>query len=140
MDIRFKLAELKKMDWPADEFVVVGSGPLAIRGIREAKDLDIIVTEKLWDKLTEDHVPTVNEWGVERATVAEDVEILNPAQSLFGNSDVATMKEIFDTADVFDGVKFINLDYLKKIKAKLGRKSDLRDIALIDGYLRRPES
>jgi hypothetical protein len=43
--------KLKELDFPLGEYVLVGSGPLAARGIREASDLDIAVTDKLWRQL-----------------------------------------------------------------------------------------
>lgn len=130
-------SQLKKLDLPKDQFVVVGSGPLAIRGIREAKDLDIIVTGSLWDELAKKHPVELNSWGVERLALNENVKILNPAQSIFGNSKIVPMAEVFEKADVFDSVKFISLDHLKKIKLELGREIDLRDIELMDAYLDR---
>jgi len=37
-----ELEELKKLNIPADSYAVFGSGPLAIRGIREARDIELI--------------------------------------------------------------------------------------------------
>jgi hypothetical protein len=48
MDIFKKLQEL---NFPIGEYVLVGSGPLAARELREASDLDIAVTDKLWQQL-----------------------------------------------------------------------------------------
>ena len=45
------LSELDKLKLPKDKYIIFGSGPLAVRGIRESKGLDIIVTPDLWDKL-----------------------------------------------------------------------------------------
>ncbi len=45
------LDELEKLNLPKGKFSIFGSGPLAIRGLRENKDLDILVTHNLWYKL-----------------------------------------------------------------------------------------
>ena len=45
------LNELKTLDFPQDKFAIFGSGPMAIRGIRESHDIDIIVKYDLWDEL-----------------------------------------------------------------------------------------
>jgi len=45
------LDELKALALPPDQYAVFGSGPMAVRGIREANDLDLIVKESLWDDL-----------------------------------------------------------------------------------------
>ncbi|GAF93599.1 unnamed protein product, partial [marine sediment metagenome] len=52
------LDELKRLDLPKDKYAIFGSGPLAIRGLRENRDLDIIVKPELWEKL-------VNEYPIE---------------------------------------------------------------------------
>ncbi|MEK6816274.1 MAG: hypothetical protein AABY09_01560 [Nanoarchaeota archaeon] len=46
------LKELKNLKLPKDKFAVFGSGSMAIRGLRENKDIDIIVKEGLWKKLS----------------------------------------------------------------------------------------
>lgn len=135
-----EIEQLKKLGLPIDEFVIVSSGALAIRGIREAKDLDVIVTNSLWNKLTAIYQTEV-ENGVERIKFDNsNIDILNPAQSIFGNSGVVSVEEIFEKADIFGGIKFINLNHLKKIKLKLGREKDLKDIELIDEYLKNNSS
>lgn len=135
-----EIEQLKKIGLHIDEFVIVSSGALAIRGIREAKDLDVIVTNSLWNKLTATYQTEV-ENGVERIKFDNsNIEILNPAQSIFGNSRVVSVEEIFEKADIFGGIKFINLNHLKKIKTKLGREKDLKDIELIDEYLKNNSS
>ena len=49
------LAELKALNLPLGHYAIFGSGPLAVRGIREAADLDIIVSESLWKELLPKH-------------------------------------------------------------------------------------
>jgi len=135
MNFQTKFENLKKLNLPKDQFVIVGSGPMSVRGIRESEDIDVIVTPTLWDELVKKYKIKINSFGVETMYVDTDIEILNPAQSLFGNSKVVPFEEIFAQADVFDGIKFLNLEHLKKIKRELGREKDLRDIKLIDEYL-----
>jgi hypothetical protein len=134
MSFKSDLQELKKLNLPASDFCIVGSGTLAIKGIRDTKDLDVIVTNKLWNDLLAKYESEV-ENGVERIKFNNNIEILNPSQSIFGNSGVVAIEEIFEKADVVDDIKFINLDHLKKIKLMLGREKDLNDIKLIDKYL-----
>ncbi|MBU4381382.1 hypothetical protein L6255_02740 [Candidatus Parcubacteria bacterium] len=51
MKIDILLEELDKLNLPKDQYAITSSGSLAIRGIREANDLDIIVTPKVWKEL-----------------------------------------------------------------------------------------
>ncbi len=136
MKIKDQLLPLKKLDLPSDEFIVVSSGSLAIHGIREAKDIDVIVTESLWDELSKKYQVGLNKWGIERLDLPNDIEILNPRQSIFGDSKVVPLNDLFLKAHVFEGVKFMNLNHLKEIKQALGRPVDLQDIELIDEYLK----
>lgn len=135
MDFNLELKKLKELNLPQADFVIVGSGSLTIRNIRGSKDLDIIVTPKLWNELIEKYKISKNEWGVETLSINEYIEILNPKDSLFGNSKVVPVDEIFNDADIIDGIKFINLDHLKKIKISMGREKDIEDATLIDGFL-----
>ena len=135
MNIKTQLDNLKKLNLPTDQFVVVSSGVLAIRGIRDAKDIDVVVTDSLWNEMITHTQVILNSWRIPTLQLENDIEILDPAKSIFGNSKVVPVKEIFEKADVFDGVKFINLYHLKKIKLEMGREIDLKDIELIDTYI-----
>lgn len=137
MNFQTQFENLKKLNLPNDQFVVVSSGALSVRGIRDSEDIDVIVTESLWNEMIKKHKVGINSFGIENLELENDIEILNPVQSIFGNSKIVPRNEIFEKADIFGGVKFINLDHLKKIKKGLGRDKDLRDIALIDNYLNR---
>lgn len=136
MNFKTQFENLKKLNLPADQFVVVSSGALSVRGIRDSEDIDVIVTESLWNQMIKEYSVGINSFGVQNLELENDIEILNPTQSIFGNSKVISREEIFEKADIFDGVKFINLDHLKKIKKELGREKDLKDVALIDDYLK----
>jgi len=46
-DMMKYLDELKSLNLPKDKFAIFGSGPLAIRNMRENKDIDIIVNREL---------------------------------------------------------------------------------------------
>lgn len=135
MNFKAQFEDLKKLNLPKDQFVVVSSGALSVRGIRDSNDLDVIVTELLWNKMAKEYPIIVNDFGVQTLELNSEIEILNPAQSMFGNSTIVPIDEIFEKADEFDGIKFINLDHLKRIKIKFGREKDLRDTELIDEYL-----
>ncbi len=45
------LDEVKKLNLPRKKFALFGSAPLAIRGIRENKDIDLIVKKEVWNTL-----------------------------------------------------------------------------------------
>ena len=52
-----KLEELKCLNLPSGEYAIIGSGPMAIRGLREANDIDVVVKKTLWLELLKRFVP-----------------------------------------------------------------------------------
>jgi hypothetical protein len=135
MNFQTHLEELKKLNLPEGQFAVISSGALAVRGIREAKDLDVMVTIPLWNELIKKY-PVINQDGVSRIQFNNEIEILDPTRSAYGDQMIVPIEEMFAKADVFDSIKFMNLEHLRKIKQKMAREKDLRDIALIDVYLK----
>ena len=82
------LQELKQLNLPADQFAVFGSGPLAIRNIRESNDIDLIVKEKLWQKLSQKYKVEDN-----KKIQIGKIEIYKDWQPWFGDVD-----HLIDTA------------------------------------------
>ena len=130
------LKNLKDLDLPEGQFVVIGSGPLAVRGMRDTNDLDVVVTQDVWGELIKKYPVIVNSEGINRIDFGNGIETLERnIRSIFTNSSVVPFDEIFEKPDVFEGVQFMNLNHLKKIKLKMGREKDLADVKLIDEYL-----
>ena len=134
-NFQIQFEELKNLDLPPNQFLVVGSGPMSIREIRDSEDIDVIVTLDLWNELIRTYSVEPNSWGVERISIGDNIEILNPDQSIFSNSSIIPVDDVHSQADTFDGIKFLHLEHLKVFKKKLGREKDLRDIELIDRYI-----
>ncbi len=127
------LAFLKKLDkynLPTDQYVIVGSAPLSIRGIRMMSDIDMGVTNKLWQKLTQTH-KIIEEGGVRKIRLAEDIEVFNDES--FGDpiKGAPTITEQVQEAEVIDGYPFQSLDHMIWFKSNSGREKDLKDVTLI---------
>ena len=129
MNIFKRLEELR---FPLGEYVVIGSGALAARGIREANDLDIAVTDKLLQKLINSR---------------EYKEVIKDGRLFLENNDVdvttklpesysTSLKEAIKTADIINGFPFLNILETIKFKKVLGREKDYNDIKLINEYLK----
>lgn len=132
MNFQKLLKELKNLDLPFGEYVVVGSGALGARGIREPKDFDILVSNSLWLQLSQRH-PVVSEHSVEKIKLG-NLEILGRG-SIYRDGGIASVEEQIKTADIIESLPFLRLDFLKRFKQKMGREKDMRDIELIDKYL-----
>lgn len=115
------LQKLKELKIPNYEYAIYGSGPLAIRGIRKAKDLDLFVKEKTYKKLLKKY------------------KEIQPGHIKIGKIEIFSIKNsyvdnpiyVINKADTIKGFKFIRLTDLIKFKKKLGRKKDYKDIELI---------
>jgi hypothetical protein len=125
--------EVKRLNLPSGEYSVVGSGALSIRGIRNHDDIDLIVTENLYEEMK------TKGW--------EEKEKSDGLLHIYkNNTEVAknflhidgfrlSTEEVIKNSDIIDDVSFMSLEDLITLKTAMGREKDLRDIALIKEYL-----
>ena len=122
------LNEFKKLNLPDGEYAIYGSGPLAIRGIREARDLDVIVTDSLYQELKEKYPKDSKK---ERIKI-EKIEIY-PCWAW--EPQIKGLEGAIKRAELIEGLRFVQLNDLVNYKKKMGRPKDLNDIKLIREYL-----
>ena len=119
--------ELVPLQLPIGSYIIAGSGPLAIRNMREAADVDILVDEPLWASLQLLH--TVS--GDRRNRIAlGTIEIRKDWMILTDK-----IEEMIAHHDMIDGFPFMKLSYVIDTKKYLGRPKDLEDMAMINSYL-----
>jgi hypothetical protein len=117
------LDELAALDLPPGSFAIFGSGPLAVRGWRDAKDLDIIVRKPVWDALAK--TLTMNKKGT--GIVSGHVELFADWKPWFEDADM-----LIDTAEIIDGLPFVRLEHVITWKKGMGREKDLKDLERIE--------
>ncbi len=120
--------KLKSFNLPSGQFAVMGSGPLAVRGLREPHDLDIVVSDKLWEELSQKY-PVVEGWHSGKIKLTEDIDAFTRTAA-----DIP-VEELIARADIFDGVRFVSLEDTIAAKRVQNREKDLADIELIEKYL-----
>lgn len=129
MKFTILLEELDKLDLPKDKYAITSSGPLAVRGIREAKDIDLVVTEDLWQELGK-------KYHIEEKPVCDIIHIGNiEVLGNFRGENLFSGDEQIAKADIINGHRFVNLDMIIAFKTALGREKDLKDLELINKYL-----
>jgi hypothetical protein len=122
--------KLKELNFPLGEYVVVGSGPLAARGLREANDLDIAVSPKLLAELVASgHYEQEMRHG-KLFLKAPDIDVIS---RLDWEAYPTTVEQAIKTAELIKGYPFLNAAETIKFKRALGREKDFRDIALLEG-------
>lgn len=124
------LSEFKKLNLPDGEYAVYGSGPLAVRGIRDVHDLDVIVSNSLYRRLRDRYMEDEEK---ERIKIGK-IEIYPPWGWSPEIKDLE-MEEVISQAELIKGVRFTKLEDILDFKKRMGRPKDLKDIQLVNDYL-----
>ena len=126
--------KVKSLNLPSGEYIVFGSGPLQAHGIRETRDVDILVLSELYEKLKqegwEERVWETSPPG--RFLFKDDVEVGDSWDYGEYNPDP---NWLIENAEIINGVPFAPLEEVLKGKKAFGRPKDLEDIKLIEEYL-----
>ncbi|CCB89426.1 GNAT family N-acetyltransferase [Simkania negevensis] len=132
-----KFLALKQLDLPVDQYAITASGPLGIRNLRDINDIDIIVTQGLWDTLAARYGVT-DTGSIKKITLLDGVIEAFQEGSFYTapmDANAPTIDERISKAEIIDGLPFDSLDRILYYKRKLGREKDLRDIFLIEHFL-----
>lgn len=128
------IQKIKKMKLPKGEYAIFGSGPLAIKGIRDSRDVDIIVSDDLFKSYE-----TKPGWKVKKfERGGRDIEMLEKDSIEFyrnwgpGNWDI---KQLIRESEIIDDLPFVKLEEVIRWKKISGREKDLNDIKLINKFL-----
>lgn len=132
MNIKTLLSELEKLNLPKNKFAITSSGSLAIRNIREANDLDLIVYPELWQFLSKKY-KVIKEDDLETIYIG-NIQILGNG-SYFTDPKFGGVINQINNADIIDGFRYVKLDTITEIKKSMSRPKDLVDIKLIEKYL-----
>ncbi|RFS81751.1 hypothetical protein D0T12_30885 [Actinomadura spongiicola] len=129
---------LESLDLRYADFIVAGSAPLLVHGLRSSiQDIDIVARGPEWEKVE-------TRYGVTRAPYDDvlvahisrhgiHVEILN---GWFPRTLGWDVDHLIEKADVVQGVNFLPLDLTLAWKQALGRDKDLDDIRELENFLR----
>ncbi|MCX8193761.1 MAG: hypothetical protein N3G19_00110 [Candidatus Pacearchaeota archaeon] len=109
-----------------NDFAVFGSGPLAVRGIRESRDIDIIIRPYIFKELSKKYVVD------SRGYICQgNIEIAGDWEPWFKDINI-----LIDDADIINGIRYVKLKYVLEWKKAFNREKDKKDIALIESYLK----
>ncbi len=127
------LNELDSLNLPEDKYAITSSGPLAVRELRTANDLDLVVTPDLWEELSQKYIVRKEKFA---SIQIGNIQVLGLG-SHFIRADLEPAEKQIANADIIDGKRYVKLETVSKFKSILGREKDLRDIELIDNFLSR---
>ena len=127
------VAKVKTLDLPKNSYVVFGSCPLAIAGLREAKDIDLLVSEEVFDKLKKDGWQELQKSPNDKPLVHDIFE----AHSNWNFSSYKpSLEQLLTTATVIDEIPFASLEEVRIWKTASGRPKDIVDVALINTHIK----
>jgi hypothetical protein len=132
MELSELIQKVKDLSLPSGSYVVFGSCPLLLHGIRECDDVDLMVSPEVYEKFKQAG------WeeklhGTDKALLANGVYEVGKDWD-FGSYN-PTLKELLARTEFFQGVPFASLDDVVKWKTAFGREKDRKDIELIRKYL-----
>lgn len=121
--------KIKELDLSQGSFMVVGSGILHALAIREAGDIDLIVTDEVYERF--------EKLGWQRDTWGEQTVLKKDVFDLGKYWYGKPLSELITSAQYVDDIPYLSLDAVTAWKKLLGRDKDLQDLALISEYLSR---
>ncbi len=126
------VARVKSLGLPLNSYVVFGSCPMAAAGIREAKDIDLYVTDDVLKDLSKKGWKKIHKGPKDEPYTLDIFE----AHANWDFSPYApTLDYLLESAMIIDGVSFASLEEVRRWKAASGGPKHEADIKLIDKYL-----
>jgi hypothetical protein len=126
---------LKELNLPIGEYAIFGSGPMGIRDLREMHDIDIIITEKIYNEYVRK-----NGWEVKNIYENNDCfrGLVNHNLCIEMWKDWYTgwdIIELIKESEIIKGLPFIKLEQLLKWKKFFAKEKDLKDVEIIEKFL-----
>lgn len=124
---------IRRLGLLPEDYIVTGSGVLGALGLREPGDIDLVVSQIVYDEFAgagtwqRKYYPD-GAYGL----VNGIYEVGLDWASETGEPNLYELKQ---DETVIDGIPFVSLPQLRGWKQKMGRPKDLTDIQLIERYM-----
>lgn len=122
---------VRTLSLPLDQVVVIGSGVLDALGLRMAGDVDLVLSAELFAGLTQHPDWQVRTKHNELLLTHNDTE----AFLSWGSDGRPNFQELYSQGVTIDGVRYAHPRMVMSQKQQRGNEKDMRDIALLKGYL-----
>ena len=125
---------------PLDEIIIIGSGALAIRNLRPAGDVDIVATAGLYQRLHDQASVGRRPWQLSELHDRQRLVHQSSAAEVWASWDSPDgrldYEQLIPETEEIDGIRLMNLDFVRRWKQWRDRPKDRADVALIDHYRR----
>jgi len=129
------IEEIRKLDLPVSEYVVIGGAAMSARGLKNTEDIDIVVSEVLMTQISEN-----KSWKSHPRMVPNEAPgLINDDGTIqlyptVGGVEI-TFEELKQNSESIEGIPFASLENIILIKETYGREKDLVDVQRIKDYL-----
>lgn len=121
--------QIKDLHLLLGEYALFGSAPMGIRNLKVCNDIDIIVTNKLWNELK------AKGWEQKIATSGSPVLHKNKIEAFMDWPGYSNIDELISRSEIIDGLPFVQLDDVVKWKKQRASEKDVRDIEIINKWI-----
>ena len=125
--------KVKKLNLSKNSYIVFGSCPITVAGLREAQDIDLLVSEEVYKNLEKKGWQKIYK-GPKDTPLTHDV--FEAHNNWNFSSYNPTLEDLLTRATEFDNILFASIEDVKKWKQGYNRPKDIADIELIDNYLK----
>lgn len=125
------IKKLLSLNLPPDDYAIFGSGPLFAHGITDRLgDLDVVARGKAWKKALK-----LGRAETPPSGASKLIKLYEGKIEIFSGWYGWDVNELIDTAEVIEGLRFVNLESTLKWKKQSGRPKDKKHVKLIEAYL-----
>ena len=129
------ITKVKTLNLPKNSYIVFGSAPLTVLGIREANDIDLLVSKEVFKKLKDAGWKELSK-GPNDTPVVYDVFEAHDNWNF--SSYNPTLEHLLTSAIEVEGIQFASLEEIRRWKLASDKPKHISDIKLIDNYLSIP--
>jgi hypothetical protein len=127
--------KVKELNLPLDQIIVIGSGILDQLEIRPAVDIDLAVSSDLMKKLSEKSSDWIKKFDDnQRFYFIKDDGSAEVWDGWEFDGQVVSYDGLLDYVVEYDGVRFVNLEFLSRWKKWRSLEKDTQDVKLIDEW------
>ena len=127
--------KVKALNLPLDQIIVIGSGILDQLGIRSASDIDLAASSDLMKKLSEESSDWIKKFDDnQRFYFVKDDGSAEVWDGWEFDGQVVNYDDLLDYVVEYDGVRFVNLEFLSRWKKWRSLEKDTQDVKLIDEW------
>ncbi len=127
--------EVKKLELPAGEYMVFGSGVMSALGIKESQDIDLLVSPDLFYELK------TRGWAQDEKEIDGRMRtrlvfgIFEAHKDFWYGAEDQDVLGMIQKTQLIEEIPFMSLEDTMEMKLRFGREKDLKDIELIKAYL-----